>query len=72
VCSSDLHPEVRVEQVAEWVRGDRLPNGDEIVAELRDRIDEWQAFGAELCRAFLAAAERHRTAVTVSDAVSRL
>jgi GMP synthase-like glutamine amidotransferase len=68
-----FHPEVRVEQVAEWVRDDaEFPNRDEIVAELRDRIDEWQAFGAGLCRAFLAAAERHRTAVLVSDAVSRL
>lgn len=59
-----FHPEVRVEQVAGWVRDDpAFPNRDEIVAELRDRIDEWQAFGAGLCRAFLAAAECHRTAV---------
>jgi GMP synthase (glutamine-hydrolysing) len=55
-----FHPEVRLEQVEEWLRGDRLPNGDEIIAELRDRLDEWQAFGAALCRAFLAVAERRR------------
>jgi GMP synthase-like glutamine amidotransferase len=68
-----FHPEIRAEQVAEWVRGHpTVPNGEEIVAELHDRIDEWQAFGAGLCRAFLAAAERHRSAVLVSDAVSRL
>jgi GMP synthase (glutamine-hydrolysing) len=51
-----FHPEVRLEQVEEWLRGDGFPNGDEIVAELRDRLEEWQAFGAELCRAFLAVA----------------
>jgi GMP synthase (glutamine-hydrolysing) len=68
-----FHPEVRVEQVAQWVRGNAdVPNGDEIVAELRDRIDEWQVLGSELCRAFLAAAARHRTSVLVSDAVSHL
>lgn len=53
-----FHPEVRVEQVAEWVRRGARPNGDAIVAELRERIDEWQDFGAGLCRAFLTAAER--------------
>ena len=47
-----FHPEVRLEQVEAWLRDDRLPNSDEIVAELRDRLDEWQAFGARLCRAF--------------------
>jgi GMP synthase-like glutamine amidotransferase len=67
-----FHPEVRVEQVAEWVREDAQPNGDAIVAELRERIDEWQAFGAALCRRFLAAAERAGTPVPVSDAVVRL
>jgi GMP synthase-like glutamine amidotransferase len=68
-----FHPEVRVEQVAKWVRDDpEFPNRDEIVAELRDRIDEWQALGAALCRAFLAAAERHDTPVSVSDTISRL
>ncbi len=67
-----FHPEVRLEQVEEWLRGDRLPNGDEIVAGLRDRLDEWQAFGAALCRAFLATAERGGTSVPVSDTVSRL
>lgn len=68
-----FHPEVRVEQVAEWVRDHPVvPNGDEIVAELRDRIDEWQSLGASLCRAFLAAAERRGTPVSVSDANTRL
>ena len=55
-----FHPEVRLEQVEAWLREDRLPNSDEIVAELRDHLDEWQAFGAALCRAFLAVAEHPR------------
>jgi GMP synthase-like glutamine amidotransferase len=60
-----FHPEVRLGQVEGWLREDRLPNGDEIVAELRDRLDEWQAFGVELCRAFLAvAADRPRALTT--------
>jgi GMP synthase-like glutamine amidotransferase len=60
-----FHPEVRVEQIAEWVRQGARPDGAAIVAELRERIDEWQAFGAVLCRAFLAAAERAGTPVSV-------
>ena len=54
-----FHPEIRLEQIEEWVRKGERPNGDAIVAELRERIDEWQAFGARLLRAFLrVAAER--------------
>jgi len=53
-----FHPEIRLEQIAEWVRRGERPNGDAIVAELRERIDDWQAFGAQLLRAFLSAAER--------------
>ena len=53
-----FHPEIRLEQIAEWVRRGERPNGDAIVAELRERIDDWQAFGAQLLRAFLRAAER--------------
>ncbi len=53
-----FRPEVRAEQIAEWMRRGARPNGDAIVAELQERIDEWQDFGATLCRAFLAAAER--------------
>jgi GMP synthase-like glutamine amidotransferase len=67
-----FHPEVGVEQIAEWVRGDSRPNGEAIVTELRERIDEWQAFGAALCRAFLAAAARDGTPVSVSGTVERL
>jgi GMP synthase-like glutamine amidotransferase len=62
-----FHPEVRLEQVEEWLRDDRLPNSDDIVAELRDRLDEWQAFGAGLCRAFLAVAERPTQVLAASS-----
>jgi GMP synthase (glutamine-hydrolysing) len=62
-----FHPEIRAEQVAEWVRRGDRPNGEAIVAELRERIAEWQVFGAGLCRAFLAAAERD----LVSGQISR-
>jgi GMP synthase-like glutamine amidotransferase len=57
-----FHPEIQIEQVEEWLRidDDGIPNADEILSELRDRIDEWQAFGAALCRAFLVAADRAR------------
>jgi len=54
-----FHPEVRVEQVAEWyAREENVPNAEKYVDELRSRIDEWQAFGSRLCRLFLASADR--------------
>jgi GMP synthase (glutamine-hydrolysing) len=54
-----FHPEVRVEQVAEWVRLDSdRSDGSAVLVELRERIGEWNAFGAQLCRAFLGVAER--------------
>lgn len=54
-----FHPEVRVEQVADWyAREEDVPNAQQYVDELRSRIDEWQAFGSRLCRLFLAAADR--------------
>ena len=54
-----FHPEVRVEQVAEWyAREEDVPDAQRYVDELRERINEWQAFGARLCRLFLAAADR--------------
>jgi GMP synthase (glutamine-hydrolysing) len=58
-----FHPEVRLEQVAEWYAlEEQVPNAQRYVEELRSRIDEWQAFGARLCRLFLAAADRARAA----------
>jgi len=54
-----FHPEIRVEQVATWLHSDpSFPARDAVVAELRSRIEEWQEFGAALCRSFLAAARR--------------
>jgi GMP synthase-like glutamine amidotransferase len=66
-----FHPEVRLEQIEEWLRRDPPePRAAEIVAELRDRIDEWQRFGAGLCRAFLAFAQRRDTSASVPAAPS--
>ncbi len=56
-----FHPEIRLEQVETWLRSDPSlapRERDAAVAELRRRIDEWQEFGAALCRSFLAAARR--------------
>jgi GMP synthase-like glutamine amidotransferase len=55
-----FHPEVRVEQVERWYADeDRVvPNRERVVEEARERFDWWNRFGANLCRTFLAAAER--------------
>jgi GMP synthase (glutamine-hydrolysing) len=58
-----FHPEIRVEQAARWLREDRLPNADALIAELRERYDEWAAFGERLCAAFL------QSAATTSSSV---
>ena len=67
-----FHPEIRLEQIEKWMSQGARPNGDAIVAELRERIDDWQAFGAQLLRAFLraAAAERDSAASHVSTGSS--
>jgi GMP synthase-like glutamine amidotransferase len=64
-----FHPEIRLEQIEEWVRQGERPNGEAIVADLRERIDEWQSFGARLCRAFLAVANGHAL-TAVSDTLT--
>jgi GMP synthase (glutamine-hydrolysing) len=51
-----FHPEVRVEQAARWLREDRLPNAEALIAELQARYAEWAAFGERLCAAFLQSA----------------
>jgi GMP synthase-like glutamine amidotransferase len=61
-----FHPEIRVDQIAGWLAASpSVANGDQILAELRSRIEEWQAFGARLLRSFLAVAGRRHTSVTV-------
>jgi GMP synthase (glutamine-hydrolysing) len=61
-----FHPEIRLEQVEAWLRDERaFPRRDAVLAELRDRIEEWQEFGAGLCRSFLAAALRADASVPV-------
>ncbi len=58
-----FHPEVRLEQVEQWVRDE--PDGEAILAELRERIHDWELFGSALCRAFLAAAQRTGASLVV-------
>ena len=55
-----FHPEVRVEQVKRWYEDATrdVPNVERVLAEAREQFGRWNAFGADLCRAFLAAAER--------------
>ena len=53
-----FHPEIRVDQVAHWLREDRVPNAGELLEELRERYDAWRSFGARLLRSFLAAAAK--------------
>jgi GMP synthase-like glutamine amidotransferase len=56
-----FHPEVRLEQVERWFDEDETVNdGPRVLGELGARIGEWQRFGAELCRSFLAAAATRR------------
>jgi GMP synthase-like glutamine amidotransferase len=53
-----FHPEIRVDQVAHWLREDRVPNASELLEELRERYETWRSFGAALLRSFLAAAAK--------------
>ncbi len=55
-----FHPEVTLSQVEGWVKEDEpLPvDADVLLRETRDRIDDWNAFGRDLCGAFVTAAER--------------
>ena len=53
-----FHPEVRVDQVARWLKEDDLPNADELVAELQARYGEWSRVGETLCLGFIGAADR--------------
>ena len=56
-----FHPEVTLAQVEGWAREDEeeLPvERDAFLTETRDRIEEWNALGRDLCGAFVEAAER--------------
>ena len=53
-----FHPEIRVDQVVGWLRGDRVPNAAELVEELRERYESWRSFGTALLRSFTAAASK--------------
>jgi len=53
-----FHPEVRAEQVEEWLAEDPadVADAEGLRRETRERIDGWNKLGRGLCRAFLAAA----------------
>ena len=53
-----FHPEVRAEQVEEWLSEDPedVTDPDAFIAATRSRIDGWNELGRRLCSAFLGAA----------------
>jgi GMP synthase (glutamine-hydrolysing) len=55
-----FHPEVTMAQVEDWVADadDPPPNGNELLAETRPRIERWNLLGRELCGGFCELAER--------------
>ena len=56
-----FHPEVTLAQVEGWIAEDEEPlpiDGEELLAETRARIEEWNALGRDLCTGFVEAAER--------------
>jgi GMP synthase (glutamine-hydrolysing) len=55
-----FHPEVTLAQVQDWVdEREEVPvDFAALMSETRDRIDEWNALGRELCGAFIEVAER--------------
>ncbi len=55
-----FHPEVTLAQVEGWVAEEpEAPiDGDALLAQTRERMDEWNAIGRKLCGAFVEVAER--------------
>jgi GMP synthase-like glutamine amidotransferase len=56
-----FHAEVTESQIKSWIEEEpeAVPGGaDELLAETRDRVAEWNGLGRSLCGAFLEAAER--------------
>jgi GMP synthase (glutamine-hydrolysing) len=58
-----FHPEVTLEQVESWLEEDDITPVDRaaLLAETRERMEEWNALGRELCDAFVDVAERVAT-----------
>ncbi len=58
-----FHPEVTLEQIESWLEGDDATPVDRaaLLAETRERMEEWNALGRELCDAFVDVAERVAT-----------
>jgi GMP synthase (glutamine-hydrolysing) len=60
-----FHPEVTLDQVEGWIDEDRVIPGeaDELLADTRRRIEEWNSVGRRLCDAFVEVAESVATPV---------
>ncbi len=58
-----FHPEVTLGQIEGWLEEAEATPVDsaELIAETRERIEEWNALGRELCDAFVDVAERVTT-----------
>jgi len=58
-----FHPEVTLEQIESGLEGDDATPVDRaaLLAETRERMEEWNALGRELCDAFVDVAERVAT-----------
>jgi GMP synthase (glutamine-hydrolysing) len=71
-----FHAEVTQESLLDWVQESySAEDGDldvpRLLAETEERIDDWNAFGRELCRRFLALAEATADARATTRATSR-
>jgi GMP synthase-like glutamine amidotransferase len=54
-----FHAEVTAEQIEGWIDEEPPPQGrDTLIAETRERIEEWNAHGRTLCASFLEIADR--------------
>jgi GMP synthase (glutamine-hydrolysing) len=55
-----FHPEVTLEQIQGWIdeESDLPVDGEKLLADTRERIENWNAIGRGLCDAFVDAAER--------------
>ncbi|HEY3017789.1 MAG TPA: type 1 glutamine amidotransferase [Gaiellaceae bacterium] len=58
-----FHPEVTLEQIESWLEEDDATPVDRaaLLADTRERMEEWNALGRELCDAFVDVAERVAT-----------
>jgi len=58
-----FHPEVTLAQIEDWLEDDEPApiDSERMLAETRERIEEWNDLGRTLCDAFVDVAERVAT-----------